>query len=215
MEEYQVEHKEKITSAPGGKLCQVYGKLENAKCSIALVEMASSSSGVKHFHDNITEIYLFAKGNGQIIINDNINQINEGDIYIIPKGNVHFIKTNTNMKFACICTPPWEEKHEFIVEESKINNNIEKCNECGIIQMLSNQEENCIKIIELSNEYIPNENEKKYLRVYYFISGEGILEANGERINIEPGMCFEFAFENEKIINTNKLKFLLVCELNL
>ena len=37
MEEYQKEHKEKIIETPGGHLCQVYGKVENAKCSIALV----------------------------------------------------------------------------------------------------------------------------------------------------------------------------------
>ena len=62
MANYIDEHKNKIQETPGGKLCQVFGKTENASCSIALVEMDQNNNGVKHYHDNITEIYIFTKG---------------------------------------------------------------------------------------------------------------------------------------------------------
>ena len=62
MSNYIEKHKAKIQKTPGGSLCQVFGNKEGAKCSIALVTMDENSNGLKHYHDNITEIYLFSKG---------------------------------------------------------------------------------------------------------------------------------------------------------
>ena len=77
MNNYIDEHKEKIQITPGGKLCQVFGKNEKASCSVALVNMDQNSKGIKHYHDNITEIYIFIKGKGKIIINENENEISK------------------------------------------------------------------------------------------------------------------------------------------
>ncbi|MBO5142935.1 MAG: hypothetical protein J6C46_08135 [Clostridia bacterium] len=56
MGNYIDDNKEKIQHTPGGTLCQVFGVNENANCSVALVTMDANSNGLKHYHDNITEI---------------------------------------------------------------------------------------------------------------------------------------------------------------
>jgi len=72
---YLEDNREKIISTPGGKLCQVFGAIEKANSSIALVKMFEKESGLYHYHDNITEIYVFSKGRGKIIINGIENEI--------------------------------------------------------------------------------------------------------------------------------------------
>lgn len=59
---YLEENKDKVISTPGGTLCQVFGTNENASSGIALVSMDENSKGTYHYHDNITEIYVFSKG---------------------------------------------------------------------------------------------------------------------------------------------------------
>ena len=76
MKNYIDTHQGKIIDTPGGKLCQVIGKDNKASCSVALVNMDANSHGIKHFHDNITEIYIFTMGDGSIFINENENIIN-------------------------------------------------------------------------------------------------------------------------------------------
>ena len=117
---YLEDHKEKNQSTPGGELCQVFGALEKANASIALVKMFEGQKGEYHYHDNITETYVFSKGKGKIIINGVENEIFPGDIYEIPPRNGHLIIADSEMEFECICTPPWEEQHEFIIPEGEI-----------------------------------------------------------------------------------------------
>ena len=213
MSNYIEEDKTKIQKTPGGSLCQVFGNKEGAKCSIALVTMDENSNGLKHYHDNITEIYLFSKGEGSIIINEHENIINSGDCYIIPAGNTHYIKADTNMEFACICTPPWTEEHEFIVNNTTMGNNISPTNKTGIIQVLSSNPDNYIKLYEINNYFKPTTNMKNYRRVYYFIQGNGLINIDNKNYDIKPGYCYEVKNESNEYIETNeKIKFVLVCE---
>ena len=214
MENYINKHKEKIQKTPGGELCQVFGDKENAACSIALVKMDENSNGLKHYHDNITEIYLFTKGNGKIIINEHENIINDGDCYIIKPNNVHYISAETEMEFACICTPPWTEEHEIHVEDRQNGNNITKYEGLGVIQKLGKENEHSVRLIEIQDEFKPTINMEKYRRVYYFIEGTGIINIDNNEYEIKPGSCYEIFENSVKYIKTNnKLRFVVVCDI--
>lgn len=213
MENYIEKHKEKIQDTPGGTLCQVFGDKEGASCSIALVKMDSNSNGIKHYHNNITEIYLFSKGEGSIIINEHENIINNGDCYIIPANNTHYIHANKEMEFACICTPPWTEEREIATTEENNGPNILVNNQTGIIQVLGPEPEHNVKMYKINDYFAPNENMKKYRRVYYFITGNGSITIDNKNYNIKPNHCYEvLENSNEYIKTTESLKFVLVCD---
>lgn len=208
---YLESHKEKIQNTPGGSLCQVYGDREGKHCSIALVNMDSSSNGLQHYHKDICEIYLFSKGRGKIIINGNENIINEGDCYIITNNNTHYIEADSNMSFACICTPPWREDREFVSDTLEKCDNVSKYTDLGIIQNLSNDINNNVTLYNINGEF--NTDNRNYNRVYYFISGTGTLNSNTSSISIVPGTCFFFSKDDlEYINNANKLRFVVVYE---
>ena len=212
MKNYIDTHQEKIIDTPGGKLCQVIGKDNKASCSVALVNMDAKSKGIKHFHDNITEIYIFTIGDGSIFINENENIINDGDCFIIPPNTSHYIETKTNMSFLCICTPPWEEQHEFEINEIHTGKNILKNNSEGILQILGNDTDHNIKRIKITDKFTPNYNMKKYSRIYYIINGNGIIKNNEEVVNIGPNDCLKFDLENETVVANKELEFILICD---
>lgn len=212
MKNYIDAHQEKIIDTPGGKLCQVIGKNNNVSCSVALVNMDANSKGIKHFHDNITEIYIFTIGDGSIFINENENVINKGDCFIISPNTSHCIETKTNMSFLCICTPPWEEQHEFEINEIHSGKNILKNNDEGILQILSNDTDHNIKRIKINDEFKPSLSMKKYTRIYYIINGTGIIKNSDEVVNIGPNDCFKFDIENEIIVTNKELEFILICD---
>lgn len=213
MKKYIEEHKEKIQQVPGGTLCQVFGEGEGAFCSVAIVTMEENGNGVKHFHKDITEMYLFSNGVGNIIINGHANQVKEGDCYIIPPNNVHYIEALTNMDFLCICTPPWTEEREFTVLNEVDGSNISKYENLGIIQKLSNEEGHNIGLYETDEIFVPNESLKKYKRVYYLISGEAVIKINGIESTFLFGDCYEIdEYSNEEVIPKGKIKFALVCD---
>ena len=209
---YFEENLEKQIETPGGKLVQVFGDKENANVSVALVRMSKAKQGVRHYHDNITEIYFFAYGEGEIIINGNVNEVQKGDLFIIPPKNIHLIKAKTDMNFICICTPPWKEEHEFVTEEEINSGNIFKSNMLGNILKLSEKNEHVIKINLINNStYIPSKDSLNYTKVYFIGKGNGKIIINDEIIDVFEGECY-LVRPNDKveIISKEELKFIEV-----
>lgn len=213
MGNYIDDNKEKIEYTPGGSLCQVFGANENANCSIALVTMDANSNGLKHFHDNITEIYVFNKGEGKIIINGNEHLVSNGDCFIIPPKTVHFIESTTQMEFVCICTPPWTPDHEFVTDNNTASNNIEKNLNYGILQTLSNKSNHNISRIKINDKFTSNIESQSFTRVYYFIKGTGYITINNIKHIINPGNCFYIEENSTEILfPNNELDFIRVCD---
>lgn len=202
MGDYVSTHLDKVQNTPGGKLCQVFGKLEHASCSVAIVKMEPSNNGVCHYHDNITEIYIFTKGKGKIVINGHENEIKGGECYIITPGNVHYIEAIEEMDFLCICTPPWEESHEFIVNDIKLGNNILKCDKYGILQKLSDDIDHNISRVKIMDDFVLI-NKAEFRRVYYFVSGKGSIVIDNIEYNIMPGDCYEVLNNSCECIKPN------------
>lgn len=188
---YLEENKEKNQSTPGGELCQVFGANEKANASVALVKMYAGEKGVYHYHDNITETYVFSKGSGKIIINGIEHEIYPGDIYEIPPKNGHLIISNSEMQFECICTPPWEEKHEFIIPEGQIISSsvIGKKQDLSNSIPLNNGGEISVEKLEKGKSIQITVNSNQ-VEVYYFPIGKGKILINGFEEDIHEGECF-------------------------
>lgn len=188
---YLEDNRDKNQSTPGGELCQVFGASEKANASIALVKMYVGEKGAYHYHDNITETYIFAKGSGRIIINGVENEVFPGDVYEIPPKNGHLIIADSEMEFECICTPPWEEEHEFIIPEGETVSEsvIEKKTDFSEAIKLNNG--GAISIEKLSNgKTIQNVVDNNHVEVYYFPVGTGKILINGFEKEIHEGECF-------------------------
>lgn len=188
---YLEENKEKNQSTPGGELCQVFGANEKANASVALVKMYAGERGVYHYHDNITETYVFSKGSGKIIINGIENEIIPGDIYEIPPKNGHLIVANSEMQFECICTPPWEEEHEFIIPEGHIISSsvIGKKQDVDNNMSINNGGEISVRRLGKGTS-IQNVVSNNQVEVYYFPIGRGKILINGFEKEIHEGECF-------------------------
>lgn len=200
---YKEIHKEKIIPTPGGTLTQVFGSSEGASCSIALVTMEENGCGLNHYHDSITEVYIFSNGEGSIIINGNENKVTSGDIYIIPKNNVHYIKSKTEMNFCCICTPPWEEHLEHVVENNVLGENISKFTS----DIISDN----IYLYNIKDIFKPTLKEMR--RVYYFIKGNGSINIDGKTYEVKEDTCIEVLKEQNEVITTkDELQFVVVYE---
>ena len=193
----------KIITTPGGTLTQVIGDEDHANLSVALVKMDELSKGLKHYHDNIKEVYLFTEGKGKIIINENENIIDGPVIYIIDAKNVHYIESITEMNFCCICTPPWTEQHEFVSNEYNLKENITETKEIGPIT-------DNITIYDIKEEFHINTKEP---RIYYILEGTGTLKINDKEYEIKLNDCYYLTDESEIIIPSSNLKFALVTNL--
>lgn len=218
---YLEDNRDKNQSTPGGELCQVFGASEKANASIALVKMYVGEQGEYHYHDNITETYVFAKGNGRIIINGIEHEIFPGDVYEIPPKNGHLIIADSEMEFECICTPPWEERHEFIIPEGEIINGsiIEKKQDFTSHIKLNNNGEISIQRLN-SGTTMKNVVGSNYVEVYYFSVGTGKILINGFEKEIHEGECFlvnpndTVAIRAETDITFSKVKDQNVLSLN-
>lgn len=188
---YLEENRDKNQSTPGGELCQVFGVSEKANASIALVKMYAGEQGVYHYHDNITETYVFSKGSGTITINGIKHEVFPGNVYEIPPKNGHLIIADSEMEFECICTPPWEEEHEFIIPEGEVISDsiLEEKKIFDEKKQLNNGGEISIQKLT-SGEIIQNTIENGYVEVYYFPIGTGKIVINRLEKDIHEGECF-------------------------
>lgn len=204
-------HKDRIETTQCGILLQVIGENNNASCSVALVSMKENESGLSHYHDNITEIYVFNKGKGTITINREINEIDGHKLFIVPPKTTHFISSITNMEFLCICTPPWTNEHEFETTEILNKIKVEEYKNNGILIKFSDDPEHSVNKMKINNYYLPDEGSKKYNRIYYFISGTGTINIDSNEYEINANTCFEVLKDSKEFIKTdNELEVILI-----
>ena len=205
---YFEEHPEKYLLSQGTTLCQVFGDKENASASVALVKMDKGSKGVLHYHDNITEIYFFSNERGIININGHEHEVEAGDCYVIPDNNTHFVDARNDMKFVCVCTPPWTEEHEFVVENFISGNDYSKVPNYGVV--FENEKLKVEYNIIVDGDTLNKVVNSDVREVYYFAKGTGTIIIDGveniiregEGIELKAGQHIEIK-ANEKIIYMN------------
>jgi quercetin dioxygenase-like cupin family protein len=70
------------------------------------VGYANEGINEKHFHSQMYEIYLVAKGEATIVVNDVATDLEEGDMVAIEPGEVHtFINSSEDYLHFVIQTP--------------------------------------------------------------------------------------------------------------
>jgi len=208
---YFEEHSEKYLISPGTKLCQVFGKTENANASVALVKMEKNAKGLLHYHDNITEIYFFSNQTGIININGIEHQVKAGECFVIPANNTHFIDAKENMNFMCVCIPPWTEEHEFVTREFISNIDIERHDEYGILFENEKLKVEYNKI--LANNIFEKTCELGGREVYYFAKGSGKIIIDGITKEIHEGEGFEILEgQNISIVPKDELIYMVVID---
>ena len=123
-----------------------------------------------------------------------------GDIYEIPPKNGHLILADSEMEFECICTPPWEEKHEFTIPKDKIISSakIEKILSYGKIKKLNNGGKISIEYLKQGQNFQTTV-DNNFVEVYYFQKGKGRIIIDEDERKIHEAECF-LVNSNSKVV---------------
>ena len=184
---YFEEHPEKVQDVPGGKLCQVFGDAEGASCSVALVKYEEGGQGISHYHNTITEVYIFAEGTGKIIINGIEQAVYPKDIYVVTPNNTHFVQAESPLSFMCVCTPPWLPERE--VENDMIDSSKGDIKKTIGKEILFENNEVCINLKKIQSTEIHFDGDKRH--VIYLLSGLGVICSNDMATEIKIGEAIE------------------------
>ena len=82
--------------------------------SLAQASLKIGESSVPHCLVNQTELYIFLEGKGKIVIGDEQQNIQKGDVVLVPKGADQHVENqgNKELVFLCLVSPPWEESDD-------------------------------------------------------------------------------------------------------
>ncbi len=88
---------------------------ENDKVDLPYsVAMATVDSGQESYKHKLTqtEIYLITAGQGRMHVNDNEQDVNTGDVVVIPANAIQWIENTgkETLQFIAIVNPPWTEE---------------------------------------------------------------------------------------------------------
>lgn len=79
-----------------------YKELENLMLSMTELHGGMNTSG--HTHKDADEVYIFIKGSGTMLIDEESFDCKEGDVFPIPRGSFHKVyNTGTeDLNFLCV-----------------------------------------------------------------------------------------------------------------
>jgi mannose-6-phosphate isomerase-like protein (cupin superfamily) len=92
------------------------GESINLPYSLAFATIDPGNSSLKHSLKQ-EELYIFIKGKGQIYIDQEKHEVEEGMNIIVPAGAIQWVKNNSEetLAFYCIVSPPWTASEEIIL----------------------------------------------------------------------------------------------------
>jgi len=82
--------------------------------SLAHASLKIGKSSVPHCLVNQTELYIFLEGEGKIVIGNEQQNIQKGDVVLVPKGAKQHVENQgiSLLVFFCLVSPPWEESDD-------------------------------------------------------------------------------------------------------
>ena len=85
--------------------------------SLALAMLKPREKSLPHRFKTASEVYYITKGRGLMHIDDEVEEVREGDaIYIPPMATQHIENTGEKkLEFLCIVYPPWKPDAEELV----------------------------------------------------------------------------------------------------
>ncbi|MBI5148385.1 cupin domain-containing protein [Candidatus Pacearchaeota archaeon] len=74
--------------------------------NISIATVSVSGEARKHKHNLMEEVYYIEKGEGQVVIDNEIIELEEGDLISIPKEKWHYLRGN--LEVLVINFPPYD-----------------------------------------------------------------------------------------------------------
>lgn len=85
--------------------------------SIAVARVEAGKQTYRHILKQ-TEIYYILSGTGRMHVNEEIQEVKEGDAILIPPGSIQWLENTgmTELRFIAIVSPPWAAQDDVRVE---------------------------------------------------------------------------------------------------
>ena len=89
---------------------ETYDVIDNTNLNNLIVSKTILHSGKEtggHNHSGQEEVYIFTKGNGEMIVGDNKYEVQVGDVILIPDGEFHKVwntgfYAEDDLEFICV-----------------------------------------------------------------------------------------------------------------
>jgi len=87
--------------------------------SLAYVVIPPGSSSTHHFHSVGEETYYILKGQGKLLVNEQVRIVSPGDAILISPTDSHQIFTEGDavLEFVVLSAPPWTPKDSIPIEK--------------------------------------------------------------------------------------------------
>ncbi len=85
--------------------------------SLAHGSLPAGQSSLPHCLAGQSEVYVFLRGKGKIVIGDEQRNISEGDVVYVPTGARQYVENQGDepLEFLCIVSPPWKEEDDLVL----------------------------------------------------------------------------------------------------
>ena len=103
---------------PCGTSRRAFGDMDNAPCSVHLVEISQDSR--THYHKRLTEVYYFLSGEGHMELNGKLHPVKPGDAVMIRPGTRHrAVPGESPMKVVNFVVPGFDPDDEWFDEPAR------------------------------------------------------------------------------------------------
>lgn len=97
--------------------CGALRELYNSRDLSIAYDVVTGTAG-KHMHRKMEEVYYVEKGEGQLVIGEEILDIKEGDVIPIPKNTWHFLRKLEGKPLeVLVITHPKYDPNDLILEK--------------------------------------------------------------------------------------------------
>ena len=85
--------------------------------SLAHGSLPARQSSLPHCLAGQSEVYLFLRGQGRMVIGDEERNISGGDVVHVPVGARQYVENQEDepLEFFCIVSPPWIEEDDLVL----------------------------------------------------------------------------------------------------
>ena len=87
--------------------------------SLAYVVIPPGGSSIHHFHTEGEETYYILKGQGKLLVNEQVHIVSPGDAILISPTDSHqiFAEGDAVLEFLAVSAPPWTPNDSILVEK--------------------------------------------------------------------------------------------------
>ena len=101
---------EPFTTADGSTIRELH---HTDAQSLAEASLPAGGRTQRHYHRLSEEIYHVTHGEGRLEIDGEERVVRPGDAAVIPPGAWHQIEAATDLRFLCMCVPPYSHEDTY------------------------------------------------------------------------------------------------------